>query len=309
MANHSNSETCGTAGSIIAAAGLCVFGFGVTANLLLLHFIVKKLAAGKRNDKLFLLNITVANFLSLFGSLLGEVLSRGNFLPTAQNYCLLFHQIKFITFFSNLTSMAGLCYDRYENVTLSPAQRKLSFEGSIKLVAVGWALPLILTPIAQVGFLITIPQGRSICKMERNRTTPTSEVISFFAFIVLVSLWITASTIVIRYSFRMIYSKLKQHRLETEKVLGLRKTVKEVTLKNQAQFMIICYSICWIPFGIVAGLTAANVVNFHSCLYFGALVVASAATTPVVYLTMDKRFRFKFGKNFKGKYRASKSTS
>ena len=205
--------------------------------------------------------------------------------------------------------MAGLCYDRYENVTLFPGQRKLSFGKSIKLVAIGaWVLPLILVPIVQVGFFVTVHEGKSICKVESNRTAPTSEVISFFALIVLVSLWITASAIVIRYSFRMIYSKLKQHRLETEKVLGTTKTVKEVNLKKQAEFMIICYSIFWIPFGIVAGLTAVNNINFHSCFYFGCQVAsdASAATTPLVYLTMDKRFRFQFREE---KYRGNKSTT
>ena len=204
--------------------------------------------------------------------------------------------------------MAGLYYDCYENVTLFPAQRKLSFKKSIKLVAVGWALSLILIPSAFASFVVTILEAKSICKMDSNRTVPTSEVISFFALIVLVSLWITAGSHVIGRSFHMIYSKLKQHRIETEKVLGTTKTVKEVNLKRQAEFMIICYSFCWIPFGIVAGLTAANVVNFHSCFYFGSLVVANAgaATTPLVYLTLDKRFRFKFRKE---KYRGSKLTT
>ena len=307
--NYSASQACDSAASSIAVAGWCVFGIGITSNTLLFYFILRKLASGKRNDKLFLLNITIANFLALFGSLLGVVLSRGSIVSSAQNYCLLFHEIKFISLFANLTSMAGLCYDRYENVTLFPGQRKLSFKKSIKLVAVGaWVLPLILVPIAQVGFFVTVHQGKSICKVESNRTAYTSDIISFFALIVLVTLWITASEMVIRYSFRMIYSKLKQHRLETEKVLGIAKTVKEVNLKKQAELMIICYSICWIPFGIVAGLTAANIVNFHSCFYFGCQIVADAstATTPLVYLTMDKRFRFKFRKE---KHRGNKSTT
>ena len=306
--NYSASQACDSAASSIAVAGWCVFGIGITSNTLLFYFVIKKLASSKRNDKLFLLNITVANFLSLFGSLLGVVLSRGSIVSSAQSYCILFDEIKFISLFANLTSMAGLCYDRYENVTLFPGQRKLSFGKSIKLVAFGWALPLILIPGAFASFFSTNSHIKSICKVQRNRTAPTSEVISFFALIVLVSLWITASAIVIRYSFRMIYSKLKQHRLETEKVLGIAKTVKEVNLKKQAELMIICYSICWIPFGIVAGLTAANIVNFHSCFYFGCQIVADAstATTPLVYLTMDKRFRFKFRKE---KHRGNKSTT
>ena len=195
--NYSATQACDSASSI-AVAGWCVFCIGITSNALHFYSIVKILPSGKRNDKLSLSNITVANFLSLFGNLLGVlsiVLSRGNIVSSAQSYCLLFHEIKFISLFANLTSMAGLCYDRYEYVTLFPAQQKRSFKKSIKLVVVGArALPLILVPIAQVGFFVTILQGKSICKVERNRTAPTSH---FLALIVLVSLCITAGSTVI----------------------------------------------------------------------------------------------------------------
>ena len=47
--------------NFISIIGWNVFGIGVVCNTLLLYLVVKKLTAGKRNDKLFLMNIIAAN--------------------------------------------------------------------------------------------------------------------------------------------------------------------------------------------------------------------------------------------------------
>jgi hypothetical protein len=273
-----------------------VFFIGLIANLVLLCLVFKKLASGRRSDKVFLVNIIVANLLSIFGSLLGETLGRGNIIPSAQIYCIFYHQASFISLLNNLTSMAALCYILYENIVKFPANRLFSFSMSLKIATVSWVLSIILVPAAQSGFMIADEQGLGICKTANVDKTPTlEETASFISLIVLVTIWISVFTSIIRISLTGISSKLKQHREQTERVLHNMSTVKVVSFNKQAYIMVFCYSICWIPFGISATLTAANVISFHSCVYFACLVGAhaSAASTPLIYLTIDKRFRIK----------------
>jgi hypothetical protein len=270
-----------------------IFLIGLISNLTLLCLVFKKLAAGKRSDKLFLLNIIVANLFSLFGGLLGEVLGRGNIVPSAQMYCYLYHQASFISLFNNLTSMGGLCYNLYENIVKFPANRLISFSVSLKIAATNWVLSLILVPAAQVGFIITDKQGASICERIVNNTPTPEETASYIALVVLVTIWISVFSPIITRSLAGVFSKLKQHREQTERVLHKKSTVKVVSFNRQAYIMVFCYSICWIPFGISASLAAFDVISFHSWIYFACFVGAhaSAASTPLIYLTIDKRYK------------------
>lgn len=238
--NGSHSGQCDAA-NLIAIAGWIVFGVGVVSNSLLLYFVLKKLAAGKRNDKLFLLNIIVANFFSLFGSLFEEVLSRGKTFPLVKNYCLVFHQVNFTSLYINLTSMAALFFDRYENVTKFPGQRKLSFGKSVKIVVVGWAaVAFVLVLCGESLFFVTDSQGNGICKDSKKILSPI-EVAGFIFFIAVTTAWITVHASVMRLSLFAIFSRLKQHRQETEQVHGVTKAVKMVNQKIQAVAMVICY--------------------------------------------------------------------
>ena len=279
--------------TILTACNVLIIG--LFANIVLLLFVVKKLASGKRNDKLFLLNIMAANLLSLLGSLSGQILGKGNIIPSAQEYCLYYHMANFISLFNNLTSMSALCFILYENIVKFSGNRLFSFSLSLKVTAASWVLSLVLVPAAMLGFLITAKEGVSICHNSAGRTSSSQEVASFISLIVLVSIWITACATIIRKSLTGIYTKLKQHREQTERVLNNASTAKVVSFNKQAYIMTFCYSICWIPHGISAFLVALNVISFHSNVYFACLVAAhaSAASTPLIYLTIDKRFRIK----------------
>ena len=280
--------------TVTAVVASIVFFVGLLANIVLLCLVLRKLASGKRNDKLFLLNIIASNLFSLFGSLLGEIIGRGNIIPSAQIYCIFYHQASFISLFNNVTSMAALCYNMYENIIKFPGNRLLNFSLSSKIVAGSWVLSLVLVPAAQSGFIIVDKRGVGICE-NASKYSAREEIASFFSVIVLVSIWIAVFTRIIRMSLTGISSKLKQHREQTEQVLHNISRVKVVSFNKQAYSMVFSYYICWIPFGVSAALVAANVISFHSCVYFVCLVGAhaSAASTPLIYLTIDKRFRIK----------------
>ena len=118
MANMTNTtDKNGTAsdehyaGTVTIVAACNVLFIGLLANTVLLTFVVKKLASGTRNDKLFLLNIIAANLLSLLGSLFGQILGKENIIPSAQEYCLYYHAANFISLFNNLTSI--VCFVFY----------------------------------------------------------------------------------------------------------------------------------------------------------------------------------------------------
>ena len=276
---------------------------GLIANFVLFYLVFKKLASGRRCDKLHLLNIIVANLFSLFGSLLGEILARGNIIPSAQIYCLFYHQVSFISLFNNLTSMTALCYILYENIVKFPANRLFSFSLSLKVTAASWILSLVLVPAGISGFFISDKEGVGrICKTNIDQAPTLEETASFFSLIVLVAIWITVCARISRKSLTGVASKLKQHREQTQELrIHNSSIVKVVSFNKQVYVMSFCYCICWIPFGISAALTAANVISFHSCVYFACLVGAhaSAASTPLIYLTVDKRFRVKCCSNQK----------
>ena len=259
-------ECCAaTVTSIVAWNVLFV---GLFANIVLLSFVVKKLASGKRNDKMFLLNIIGANLLSLLGSLPGQILGRGNIIPSAQAYCLYYHMANFVSLFNNLTSMAALCYILYENIVKFPGNRLLNFSLSLKIVAASWVLSLVLVPAALSGFFIAAKQSFSICQNNMHKTSSSHDVASFFCLIALATIWITVCARTIRKSLTEIYAKLKQHRENTERVLHNVSTAKIVSFNKQAYIMVFSYSICWIPYGISALLVALNVISFYSWVFF-----------------------------------------
>lgn len=285
--------------NFLAYLAWVIFGVEVISNLLFLYFVLRKLAKGKRNDKVLLLNIIISNYLSLFGSLPGEVLARGHVVRLFQNYCIFFTIVNFVALFTNIISMSVVCYDRYESVVKFPGQRRLSFRKTMLVIALGWFLSSTLVSAVMCGFFVAESQGYYICQTHNKKARSSSAVISFFATIVLVTVCITISCQVIRRSLSAIHTKLKKHRLEAERVLGMAKTVKEISSKKQAFAMVLTYSLCWIPFGVAAILTAFDVIEFYSCIYFGCEIgtYASTAATALVYFAMDKRFRFNFSTN------------
>ncbi|XP_028409359.1 uncharacterized protein LOC114531964 [Dendronephthya gigantea] len=272
-----------------------VFFVGLTTNLVFLYLVLKKLASGLRSDKLFLVNIVAANILSMLGSLPGEALGRGNTMPHAKTYCIFYHAANFISLFNNLTSMAALCYNMYENVIKYPGNRLLTLALSLKIVVGSWVLSLVLVPTAQSGFLVADTKGFGMCKVGNNKVPLVEEIVSFFSLIVVVSIWITVTSVIMIKSLTGITSKLNEHISRTEQVLHNASRIKAISFKKQTLVMVSCYSISWIPFGVAALLTAIDFISFHSCVYFICLVVAhvSAATTPIIYLTIDKRFKVK----------------
>jgi hypothetical protein len=299
--NGTNLYECYAAAVITVVAWNILF-VGLIANFVLFYLVLKKLESGRRSDKLHLLNIIVANLFSLFGSLLGEILARGNIIPSAQTYCLFYHQVYFISLFNYLTSMAALCYILYENIVKFPANRLFSFSLSLKITAASWILSLVLVPAGISGFFVAEKEGVGrICKTNIDQTPTFEETASFFSLIVLVTIWISVCATIIRISLTGVASKLKQHREQTQELrVHNNSVVKVVSFNKQAYVMVFCYSICWIPFGIAAALTAANVIVFH-CVYFTCLVGAHfiAASTPLIYLTIDKRFRVRCCSNQK----------
>ena len=68
----------------------------------------------------------------------GRSAKQGNIVSSAQNYCLLSHQIKFISLFSKLTSMAGLCYDRYMKMSRFQRSENVVFQ-EMNEVSDSWA--------------------------------------------------------------------------------------------------------------------------------------------------------------------------
>ena len=298
--NATNSYECQVT-TVTTNIALVVLLGGLISNIFLLGLVLKKLASGKRNDKLFLVNIIAANMFCLLGSLLGQILGRGKIIPSAQKYDIYYHQVSFISLFNNLTSMAALCFTLYENIVKFPANRLLSFSLSLKIVASTWFLSLILVPAAQSGFIIADVQGKGIVQNPDNTRPSSEEIASFFTLIVLVTILIAVTTTIIRISLIGVSDKLRKHRERTEQVLKNASVVKIVSFKKQAHAMVLCYSVCWIPFGIAAGLTAINTLSFHSCVYFACLVGAhvSAVSTPLIYLTIEKRFRINCCKTVK----------
>ena len=294
--NATNSYECQVT-TVTTIIALVVLLGGLISNIVLLGLVLKKLASGKRNDMLFLVNIIAANIFCLLGSLPGQILGRGEIIPSAQKYDIFYHQVSFISLFNNLTSMAALCFTLYENIVKFPENRLLNFSLSLKIVASTWFLSIVSVPAAQLGFVISDKQGKGMAKNADNTASP-EEIASFFTLILLTIVVVSVSTAIMRMSLTRISSKLKQHREQTEQVLNNASLVKIVSFKNQADLMVLCYHVCWFPFGIAAGLTAVNIISINSSIYFACLVgtYVSSASTPLIYLTIDKRFRINYCK-------------
>lgn len=280
--------------TLIAVVALHVFSLGLLVNIVFVFLVLKKLASWRRNDKIFLVNIVAANIVSFFGSLLGETLGRGKIFPSAQKHFVLYHQASFLSLFNNLVSMAALCYDLYENIVKFPGNRKMSFSLSLKLIVACWILSPVFITLGQVGFIMVGNQGIGNLSAHGSAGRPEmEEKASLFTMVALVTIYISVFCCVIRIYLTGVSFELKKHREETKHTLGKEiKVAKVISFNRQAYVLVFTYSICWIPFGCSAVLTALEVISFHSCTYFACLVGAhvSAAITPLIYLAIDKRF-------------------
>ena len=162
------------------------------------------------------MNIIAANFVSLFDSLLGEILNRRKTSSFSfQAYTFYFHMLNFLSLFTNQTSMSALCYDRYENIIRFPGQRHLSFGKSVKVVAFSWILPIVLIPSAGFAFIKDDLQGDTSCRIQCNKTFTTWDIVSLSALILLVTFSIAVNSRIIGKALWEIYTKLKKHRQET----------------------------------------------------------------------------------------------
>ena len=162
--NATNVYACQVT-TVTTNIALVVLLGGLISNIFLLSLVLKKLASGKRNDKLFLVNIIAANMFCLLGSLLGQILGREKIFPSAQKYDIYHYQVSIISLFNNLISMAALCFTLYENIVKFPANRLLSFSRSLKIVASTWFLSLILVPCTTVRFYYRRCSGKG-CSSE-----------------------------------------------------------------------------------------------------------------------------------------------
>jgi ribosomal protein S25 len=112
--------------------------------------------------------------------------------------------------------MAALCYNLYENIVKFPGNRLLSFSSSLKIEVASWISSQVLLSAAMSGFIIVQQEGADICKKDADKTT-YEQVVSFFCLIVLITIWISVFTTIIRIiSLSGVFSKLKQHRQQTE---------------------------------------------------------------------------------------------
>ena len=222
-------------------------------------------------------------------------LSRVHTLPSTEKYCFIYNSIKLISLYNDLTSMAALCYIMYQNIIKFPGNRLLDFLVSIKIIVANWCLSLVLVPSAHFGLLIMSIEGDSVCEMHRKKKFTTAESISIASLIILTTIWISVCSTIIGIFLRKIYYKLKQHRVQSEQVLHQASRTKVISFHKQAQAMISCYFIFWLPHGVLAALMNTDLISCYFCVYFAGLVCANATavSTPVVYLTIDKRFRVK----------------
>ncbi|KAF5889120.1 pinopsin-like isoform X2, partial [Clarias magur] len=185
----------------------------------------------------------------------------------------------------SLISLAALSYERYCTM-MRPTQANLTSYRKVFMAiafswiySLGWAVPPLL------GWSHYGPEGPgTTCSV--SWTTKTANNVSYI--ICLFFFCLIIPFVVIVYSYGKLMRAIKQvRRINT--ALS-RKREQRVLL--QIITMVVCYLLCWLPYGIMALIATfgePRLVSPEASIVPSLLAKASTVINPIIYIFMNKQ--------------------
>ncbi|XP_043927891.1 opsin-3-like [Protopterus annectens] len=186
----------------------------------------------------------------------------------------------------SLISLAILSYERYSTLTVC-RQQTPSYQKALLAVGFSWFYSLIWTLPPLVGWSSYRPEGAGTsCSVNWSSKTATS--VSYIICLFIFCLIIPVSVMVYCYG-RLLYSVRQVGRIRRN---ATRK--REFHVLIMVITTVICYLLCWMPYGVVALLATfgkSGIVSPVASVVPSILAKSSTVYNPIIYILMNKQVR------------------
>nr|XP_015219896.1 PREDICTED: parapinopsin-like [Lepisosteus oculatus] len=277
---------------------ILIFGF---FNNLIVLVLFCKFKTLRTPVNMLLLNISVSDMLvCVFGTTLSFASSiRGRWLVGKQG-CMWYGFINSCFGIVSLISLAVLSYDRYSTLTVYNKQ-VTDYRKPLLAVGGSWLYSLMWTVPPLLGWSSYGLEGAGTsCSVTWTARSPQS--ISYIICLFIFCLAVPVLVMVYCYG-RLLYA--------VKQVGKIRKTAarkREYHILFMVITTVVCYLLCWIPYGVVAMLATfgrPGTVSPIASVVPSILAKSSTVFNPLIYILMNKQFYGCFLKLFHCKQRSS----
>ncbi|XP_044526421.1 opsin-3-like [Gracilinanus agilis] len=185
----------------------------------------------------------------------------------------------------SLVSLAILSYERYRTLTLCPGQGA-DYQKALLAVAGSWLYSLVWTVPPLIGWSSYGTEGAGTsCSV--HWTSKSVESVSYIMCLFIFCLVIPILVMVYFYG-RLLYA--------VKQVGKIRKTAarkREYHVLFMVVTAVICYLICWVPYGMIALLATfgpPGMVSPVANVVPSILAKSSTVCNPIIYVLMNKQF-------------------
>ncbi|XP_043853190.1 vertebrate ancient opsin-like [Dromiciops gliroides] len=185
----------------------------------------------------------------------------------------------------SLISLAILSYERYRTLTLCP-RRGADYQKAILAVASSWLYSLVWTVPPLIGWSSYGTEGAGTsCSV--HWTSKSVESVSYIMCLFIFCLVIPILIMIYFYG-RLLYT--------VKQVGKIRKTAarkREYHVLFMVVTAVICYLICWVPYGMIALLATfgpPGMVSPVANIIPSILAKSSTVCNPIIYILMNKQF-------------------
>ncbi|KAK2868259.1 hypothetical protein Q7C36_000130 [Tachysurus vachellii] len=298
--NGSTSDCCGSPGylsdselnlsptghSVVSVCLGLIASFGFVSNLLALVLFGRHKAL-RSPINLLLINISVSDLLvcALATPFSFAASTRGRWLA-GRTACVWYGFANSLFGIVSLMSLAVLSYERYCTMTCPSAPDVTNYRKVAAGVILSWVYSLVWTLPPLFGWSRYGPEGPgTTCSVDWMSKTANniSYIICLFIFCLILPF------LVIVYSYGKLLHAVKQvSRLRTS-----TSQKREHRVLFMVITMVLCYLLCWLPYGIMALVATFGVpglVTAEASIVPSILAKTSTVINPIIYIFMNKQF-------------------
>ncbi|XP_041660018.1 vertebrate ancient opsin-like [Cheilinus undulatus] len=274
-------------GNLVVAVCLGFIGtFGLLNNLLVLVLFCRyKMLRSPIN--LLLINISISDLLvCVLGTPFSFAASTQGRWLIGEVGCVWYGFANSLFGIVSLISLAVLSYERYSTM-MTPTEADSSNYCKISLgITLSWVYSLIWTMPPLFGWSSYGPEGPgTTCSVDWSAKTANnvSYIICLFVFCLIVPF------LVIVFCYGKLLCAIRQ-------VSGINASMsrkREQRVLFMVVIMVICYLLCWLPYGVMALLATfgpPGLVTPEASIIPSVLAKTSTVINPVIYVFMNKQF-------------------
>ncbi|CAJ1071695.1 vertebrate ancient opsin-like [Xyrichtys novacula] len=287
LGGGSYRNTLTPTGNVVVAVCLGFIGtFGLLNNLLVLVLFCRyKMLRSPIN--LLLINISISDLLvCVLGTPFSFAASTQGRWLIGEGGCVWYGFANSLFGIVSLISLAVLSYERYSTM-MTPTEADSSNYCKISLgITLSWVYSLIWTMPPLFGWSSYGPEGPgTTCSVDWSAKSANnvSYIICLFVFCLIVPF------LVIVFCYGKLLCAIRQ-------VSGINASMsrkREQRVLFMVVIMVICYLLCWLPYGIMALLATfgpPDLVTPEASIIPSVLAKTSTVINPVIYVFMNKQF-------------------